>query len=84
MSQNKTRGTNDTNGASIPKKRLKPNIEPTIGVKTLSEEEKERILKLIENEPEVLKLFFNFEYNSLKILSFLIRLKNLTSKHLRS
>jgi hypothetical protein len=54
MSQNKTRGASDANGASIPKKKLKPNIEPTIGVKTLSEEEKERILKLIENEPEVL------------------------------
>ena len=54
MSQNKSRGPNDTNGGSIPKKRFKPNDEPTIGAKSLSEEEKERILKLIENEPEVI------------------------------
>lgn len=48
-------GPHDANGNNIPKKRLK-NDEPTIGVKSLSEEEKERILKLIENEPEVFKL----------------------------
>ena len=46
---------NDSNGGNVPKKRSKIE-EPTIGVQALSEEEKERILKLIENQPEV----FNF------------------------
>jgi hypothetical protein len=44
----------DDSTSNIAKKRFK-KAEPNIGVETLTEEEKERILKLIENEPEVKK-----------------------------
>lgn len=63
MSQNlKSKLKDDTSTSYNVAKKRSRNNEPNGGVDTLTEEEKERILKLIENEPEVRNSFY-FSFN---------------------